>query len=97
MRPINFQPCELTFTTQDFNNDITYLIEGIRFEEDKRVLFIVTKLLCEKIPYTKHEGKEAPVKVGNVLELTHTVAQDNIVMDEKKYKYWTQFLKMRRL
>ncbi len=97
MRPINLQPCELTFTTQDEKSDSTYRIEGIRFKENDKDLFIVVELLSEKMPYTKHEGKESPVKVGTILQLTHAIAQKNIEMGKKKYKYWTQFLKMRHI
>lgn len=94
---MNFQPCVITFTTQDANSDTTYCIEGILFKENDKDLFIVTKLLCEKIPYTKHEGLETPVTVGRVLLLVQAVSHNNIIMDDKTFKYWTQFLKIRHI
>ena len=97
MRHIKFQPCEITFTTQDEDTDTTYCIEGIRFKENDKDLFIVIKLLSEKIPYIKHEGREEPVIVGSVLVLIRAIAQKNIVIDKKKFKYWTQFVKMRHI
>ena len=96
MRPVNFEACILTFSSQDENSYTTYRIEGITFNENDKDLFIVTELLFEEMTYSKDgSGHDKRVKVGTVLLLNHSIKKEVIEMDTKKYKYWTQYLKIR--
>ncbi len=97
MRPINFQPYIITLSSQDEGSSTVYRLEGIKFDEGGKNLFIITELLCEKLPYIKDGYKEVPVTIGTVVLISHYAKEEIIEMDTKRFKYWKQFVKMRHI
>ena len=98
MRPVNFKPVKIIFSSSDNLSVVKYPTNGILFQEGVNTKFIVTDLLYEKIAYSLNSGdKWCRVTIGTILKLTDEISHTDIVMNEKKFNYWKGFLKMRRL
>lgn len=91
------RPVIINFTSSNHDNKTIFPTEGIMFKENGRQKFLITELLSEEVTYITNKKGKQKATVGTIVFLNIAVNAVDIEMDDEKYKYWSQYIKLRKL